>query len=147
MLLATIGGVSYGVKALLDKKARDREAAAARIKAFDASGYTIESGAFKLSDGTVVRVSQADFRRIPAYHTGGSLQSPRKIKIDEETCETVPTHVAVESKVHIVASETDPFQAEPLAVTRNRKGELVVCSLQAFDDSEENTREIAIQLR
>lgn len=146
-VLAVIGGAAFGVKAWIDKKAHDREEAAKRVETFDASGYTIESGVFELSDGAIARVTQAEFQRIPSYHRGDNLRSARKIKVDEETCKTISTQVPADGKVHVAASETDPFQVEPLAIARNNKGELIVCSLQAFGDSEENTREIAVQIR
>lgn len=144
-VVAAAGAGVYVVKEAWDGKKQKQENARQR---FDDSNYAINGGNFPVSTGKLAIIASQDFRRIPEYRKGDNFAHPRRVEIEQEDCERFHVSISPEADVRLAIKKNEKYRGEPLAVSRNGNGDLVVCSLNDIgDEGTTNSIGVAIQVR
>jgi hypothetical protein len=146
-LSGIFASAGIGIKALLDHKEANEAKQEAARKAFDASEYRLRSGNFVISSGEVAKIATDEFNKIPSYRNGDSLQSPRRITIEEESCKKLKVQTISGREARIAVKLGDQWLSKPLGIIAVSPNELQVCAPGELEnDSNTNEREIAIEL-
>lgn len=145
--LATVSLAAFGVVDYFDGKQEEREQAEIAKKAFDRSGYRLDSRTFNVNEATFAKLSEREFNRIPEYSEGDSLEGARRVEFDENDCKELETAIPVDSDVLLAVKSSDSHKDEPVGIIRGANNNINVCGLRHLDSNKPSDREIAIQLR